>query len=97
MPNGAICKPEGKPPLRRPGTGSPQDFISSVKLARSDLHASTLLLTDVAGVTAVSGVVTVGMGSGGPSGGVPSDSSASAVVQGSSVVAAAKSSSSLGP
>ena len=92
-----LCEGQGQAPPRASA------FVSlPVKLAKSNLHASTLLtavtgVTAVSGVTVVSGGVTVGMGSGGPSGGTLPDSSTSAGVQGSSVVSAAKSSSSLGP
>lgn len=93
IPNWAVCKPKGKRTSEKararllPGY---QPFL----LSSVNLPASTPL-TEVTGGTVVAGVA-VGMGSGGPSGGVLPDSSASALDRGSSVVAATKSSS-LGP
>lgn len=82
--------------LRKPGTGPSQDLsLSFPLLAKSNLHTSAAL-TGVMGVTVPSGA-TVGARSGGASGGVLPNSSAPDMARGSSVVAAATSSSSPEP
>lgn len=82
--------------LRKPGTGPSQDLsLSFPLLAKSNLHTSAAL-TGVIGVTVPSGA-TVGARSGGASGGVLPNSSAPDMARGSSVVAAATSSSSPEP
>lgn len=82
-------------PLRKLGA-NPPTTLAFLSLPRKVYQVKSYSSMPLTGVTLLSGA-TVGRGSGGPSGGGLPDSSPRAVMRGSSIVAAAKSSSSPGP